>query len=135
MRFIQEFGYTVKIGKDEAHQRWLIENDAALRAAAPKGTKYIGTFAVVLSSEKSAGPYKQLIELDSYGALDAAAAANKDPKSELGRLLREQLVELAACFPMATAGRRSGRRTGPWRRSHHIAGAAKRSGIHSDATR
>jgi hypothetical protein len=89
MRFIQEYGYTVKVGQDEAHQRWLIENDAALRAAQPKGNKYIGTFAVVLGSEKEAGSYRALFELDSYGAMDAAAAANKDPNSELGRLLRE----------------------------------------------
>jgi hypothetical protein len=105
MRFIQEIGYTVKIGKDEAHQRWLIENDAALRAAAPKGTKYIGTFAVVMSSEKSAGSYKQLIELDSYGALDAAAAANKDPKSELGRLLRDwsQFIDTDLAAPWSNS--------------------------------
>ena len=89
MRFIQEYGYTVKVGQDEAHQRWMTENDAALRAAMPKGSKYIGTFTVVISSEKGAGSYKTLIELDSYGALDTSAAANKDPNSELGRLLRE----------------------------------------------
>ena len=89
MRFIQEFGYTVKLGEEEAHQRWLEENDAALRAAMPKGTKYLGTFAVVFTTEKQAGGYKNLIELDSYGAMDALAAANKDPNSDYGRLLRE----------------------------------------------
>ena len=74
MRFIQEYGYTVKVGQDEAHQRWLIENDAALKAAAPKGNRYIGTFAVIVGSEKEAGGYRALFELDSYGAMDAAAA-------------------------------------------------------------
>jgi hypothetical protein len=89
MRFIQEFGYSVKVGQDEAHQRWVTENDAALRAAMPAGSKYIGTFAVIISSEKQAGWYKTLIELDSYGAMDASAAASKDPNNEFGRLLRE----------------------------------------------
>jgi hypothetical protein len=89
MRFIQEFGYTVRVGQDEAHQKWLIDNDAALKAAMPKGSTYMGTFAVILSSEKQAGSYKTLIGLDSYGAMDTSAAANKDPKSEFGRLLRE----------------------------------------------
>jgi hypothetical protein len=89
MRFIQEFGYTVKIGQDEAHQRWFEENDAALRAAMPAGTKYIGTFSVVISSEKQAGFYKTLFELDSYGAMDTIAAVTKDPNNEFGRLLRE----------------------------------------------
>lgn len=89
MRFIQEFGYTVKVGQDEAHQRWLIENDARLRAACPPGTRYIGTFAVVFGSEKQAGGYRVLFELDSYGALDASAAAAKDSESEFGRVMRE----------------------------------------------
>jgi len=88
VRFIQEFGYTVKTGDDEAHQRWLIDNDAALKASMPPGMTYIGTFAVVFSSEKGAGAYKALFGLDSYGALDAAAAANKDSDSAYGRLVR-----------------------------------------------
>ena len=74
MRFIQEFGYTVKIGEEEAHQRWLEENDAALRAAMPKGTKYIGTFAVIFTSEKQAGGYKNLVELDSDPELELPSA-------------------------------------------------------------
>jgi hypothetical protein len=89
MRFIQEFGYTVKVGQDEAHQRWLTENDAAMKAASPAGSTYMGTFAVVVSSEKQAGFYRQLIGLDSYAALDTIAAAAKDPNSDFGRLARD----------------------------------------------
>lgn len=89
MRFIQEFGYTVKVGQDEAHQRWLTKNDAALRASMPAGNKYLGTFAVVISTEKQAGSYRMLVELESYGAMDTAAAAAKDAKSKFGRLVRE----------------------------------------------
>ena len=89
MRFIQEFGYTVKVGQDEAQQQWLIENREALAKSMPAGTRYIGTFAVVMSSEKNAGSYRMLFELDSYGALDKLAALTKDPKSEYGRLVRE----------------------------------------------
>ena len=89
MRFIQQFGYTVKVGQEEAQQKWLIENDAALRAAAPAGTKYLGTFAVVVSSEKHAGSYIAMFELDSYAALDTSAAAMKDANSDFGRLIRD----------------------------------------------
>ena len=89
MRFIQEFGYTVKVGKDEAHQKWTIENDAALKAAAPAGSKYLGTFAVVMSTEKTAGFYKFLLELDSYAAMDTIAAAAKDPNNAWAKLLRD----------------------------------------------
>jgi len=89
MRFIQEFGYTVKVGQDEAHQRWLLENDQALAKSMPDGTRYMGTFAVVFSSEKNAGSYRILVELDSYGAMDTLAALNRDSNSEYGRLLRE----------------------------------------------
>jgi hypothetical protein len=89
MRFIQSFGYTVKVGQDGAHQKWVVENDERLKAAAPKGSKYIGTFAVVFSSEKQAGSYRFLMELDSYGAMDTGAATMKDPKSEWAKLLLE----------------------------------------------
>lgn len=89
MRFIQEFGYTVKVGQEEAHQRWLIENDARIKAAAPPGSKYMGTFAVVFHTEKRAGGYRMMFELDSYGAMDAAAAAGKEPKSEWAKMLRD----------------------------------------------
>jgi hypothetical protein len=101
MRFIQEFGYTVKVGQDEAHQRWLIEHDAQLRAACPTGTRYIGTFSAVFSSEKQAGGYRALFELDSYGALDASAAATKDASSDFGRLMREvsQFLDVSVTAP------------------------------------
>ena len=77
------------MGQEEAHQKWLLDNNQALAKAMPDGTRYIGTFAVVFSSEKNAGWYRTLIELDSYGAMDKLAALNKDPNSEYGRLLRE----------------------------------------------
>ena len=89
MRFMQEFGYSVKLGKEEAHQQWLVDNETKFAAAHPKGTKYLGTFAMVVSSEKRAGFYKTYIEMDSYGAMDTLAAALKDEKSKFGRLVRE----------------------------------------------
>ena len=89
MRFIQQFGYTVKVGKDEAHQQWLIDNDERIRAASPPGVKYIGTFTVVYSSEKSAGGYMALFELDSYAAMDASAAAAKEKDGDWAKFLRD----------------------------------------------
>ena len=89
MRFIQEFGYTVKVGQEEAHQKWLADNEQALAKSMPAGTRYLGTFVVVFSSEKTSGWYRTMVELDSYGAMDKLAALNKDPNSEYGRLLRE----------------------------------------------
>jgi hypothetical protein len=89
MRFISEGGYSVKLGQEEAHQRWLEENEAAYAASVPEGVKYLGTFVTVLSSEKRAGFYKTYFELDSYAAQDRMAAANKDASSDFGRLNRE----------------------------------------------
>lgn len=89
MRFIQEIGFTIKVGQEEAYQQWMMENEAALAASVPEGMKYVGTFAVVFSSEKKSGSYRTLVELDSYGALDRSAAAFKDPDGEFGKLLRE----------------------------------------------
>ena len=89
MRFISEGGYAVKLGQEEAHQRWLEANEASFAASMPDGVKYLGTFVTVLSSEKRAGFYKQYLELDSYAALDRLATANKDADSDFGRLNRE----------------------------------------------
>jgi hypothetical protein len=89
MRFIQEFGYTVKVGQEEAHQKWLADNEPALAAAMPAGTKYLGTFVTVYSSEKRSGWYKSYYELDSYGAMDRLAAATKDASSDFGKLMRD----------------------------------------------
>jgi hypothetical protein len=92
MRFISEIGYSVKVGEEEAHQRWLEENEPAMAASTPDGVKYLGTFIMVFTSEKQSGYYKTYLELDSYGAMDRLAAASKDPSSEFGRLLRESSV-------------------------------------------
>ena len=89
MKFIQEFGYTVKVGQEQAHQKWVTENDERLRKGAPPGWKYIGTFTAVYSTEKHAGGYRLLMELDSYGALDAGAATMKDSNSEWNKLVLE----------------------------------------------
>lgn len=89
MRFIQEFGFTIKIGEEEAYQDWLVEHEPALAAAAPPGTKYLGTFATVFTSEKQSGWYKMYMELDSYGAMDTMAAEMKNEASDFGRLMRE----------------------------------------------
>jgi hypothetical protein len=89
MRFIQEQGFTIKIGQEEAYQQWLVENETALAAAVPAGTKYLGTFTTIYTSEKQSGWYKMYLELDSYGALDTLAATMKDEASDFGRILRD----------------------------------------------
>ena len=89
MRFIQEFGYTVRVGEEEAHQKWLQANEEKLAKAYPKGTKYIGTFATVFTTDKQAGGYRTFVELDSYAAMDRLAAAGKDASGDYGRLARE----------------------------------------------
>ena len=62
--FVQEYGYTVKVGMDEAHQRWLAENDAALKAAMPEGMTYIGTFAVIFGWRRMPARARALFGLD-----------------------------------------------------------------------
>ena len=89
MRFISEYGFTVKLGQEEAYQQWLQENEPAFAASHPEGVKYLGTFAMIFSSEKQSGFYKAYLELDSYAALDRLAEANKDASSDFGRLNRE----------------------------------------------
>ena len=89
MRFIEEFGFTVKVGEEEAHQQWFVENEEAFARAHPAGTRYIGTFAVVFTTDKQSGNYRTFIELDSYAAMDTLAAAGKDSDSDFGKMLRD----------------------------------------------
>jgi hypothetical protein len=89
MRFIAEYGFTIKLGQEEAYQQWLEHNEEALAASMPEGVRYLGTFVTVFTSEKQSGFYKQYLELDSYGGLDRLATANKDASSDFGRLMRE----------------------------------------------
>jgi len=89
MNFIEEWGFTVKVGKEEAFQQWVTANEEALRETSPKGSEYIGTYAVIYTSEKQAGSFKLLVRHDSYADLDTAAAAGKDANSEFARLSRE----------------------------------------------
>ena len=89
MRFIQEFGFTVKVGSEEAHQQWLVANEDAYARSHPDGARYLGTFATVFSSDKAAGGYRTFVELDSYAAMDRLAAAARDASSEFGRLSRD----------------------------------------------
>lgn len=89
MRFIEEWGYSVPPGREEEHQSWVQANEKALAAAAPRGTRLLGIYSNVFSSEKSAGFYRLFVELDSYAAMDSLAAAMKDASSDFGRLVRE----------------------------------------------
>lgn len=91
MRFIQETGFSVRVGREEAFQKWMAANEERIAAAYPPGTSYIGMFATVFTSEKSAGGYRLLEGLDSYAALDTAAAAQKDPNSAYAKVWREAM--------------------------------------------
>ena len=78
MNFISEFGFDVKKGQAQDFQRWLSENESKFPAACPQGVEYIGTYAVVQTSEKHAGGYRQLVRMESYGSQDTFAAAMKE---------------------------------------------------------
>ena len=78
MDFIAEFGFDVKKGRAQDFQRWLSENDSKVAAACPSGVEYVGTYAVIYSSEKHSGGYRQLFRMESYGSQDTLAAAMKE---------------------------------------------------------
>jgi hypothetical protein len=75
MDFIVEEGFDVKKGQAQDFQRWLSENESKLAAACPSGVQYIGTYAVIVSSEKHSGQYRWLLRMESYGSQDTFAAA------------------------------------------------------------
>jgi hypothetical protein len=88
MRFIQEFGFTVKVGDEEAFQKWLGDNEEALRKSHPAGIDYLGTYAAVFSTDKDGGNYRMLVAFQNYADMDRMAAGMKDAKSDFGRLVR-----------------------------------------------
>lgn len=85
--FIWDDGYDLKEGKTGDFVKWLSANEAALREATPDGIEYLGTFAAVQSTEKTAGRFHTLFGANSYGDMDTFAGAAGT--GEFGRLLDE----------------------------------------------
>jgi hypothetical protein len=77
MDFVNEMGFDVKQGKAREFQEWLREHEKEFAEEAPEGWEYIGTYAVVLSTEK-AGDFRQLWRHHSYAAMDTWAAAMQE---------------------------------------------------------
>ncbi len=74
MDFISEQGYEIKFGMEEEYQEWLIEHRDELRRAMPAGIEYIGSYVVAIGNGYEGGSWRDLLRLDSYGALDRMAA-------------------------------------------------------------
>lgn len=89
MSLISEQGFNIKRGKEEAFQKWITDNDAALKKSVPRGVEYLGTYVVAMTSEKQAGEYRFLLRLESFATFDASHEAVRDEKSAWGRLNRE----------------------------------------------
>jgi hypothetical protein len=77
MRFVFEWGFDSKEGKATEMQRWLQANEEKLALESPQGCKYLGTYAAVLTSEKTAGNTRMLFELENYAAQDAFSETMK----------------------------------------------------------
>jgi hypothetical protein len=88
MNFIAEFGFDIKQGKAREFQEWLSGAESKLAAACPAGVEYVGTYAVIYSTEKHAGGFRQFLRLESYGSQEALAAAGKEG-GDFGALLKE----------------------------------------------
>jgi hypothetical protein len=79
MDFVSVIGFDCQRGKSREMSGWLEANEPKLRAEAPKGWEYIGTYAAVMSTEKDTGTFRQIWRHDSYGAMDAWAQAMREP--------------------------------------------------------
>ncbi len=89
MRFIEISGFCIRQDRYSAFQKWVIENEERIKASYPEGSEYGGCYSAVFTSEKDAGDTFWLDILDSYAALDRAAANAKDPTSESSKLNEE----------------------------------------------
>jgi hypothetical protein len=86
MRFVDVQGFCIRLDKQVEFQKWLVENEERIRKSYPAGIEYGGIYLAVFSSEKNAGEYYGLDILDSYGAMDRAAALNKDETSDYAKI-------------------------------------------------
>ena len=89
MALMQEYGFTVEAHREGEFQSWLQDNEERLRASVPEGIRYLGTYGVAFSSEKTAGSHRLFLELDSYASIDVFSTAMKEADSAFGALMRE----------------------------------------------
>jgi hypothetical protein len=89
MRFVDIQGFCIRLDKQMAFQKWLIENEERIRKSYPPGIEYGGVYGAVYSSEKNAGEYYWMDILDSYAAIDRSAALMKDSSSEYAKIGEE----------------------------------------------
>lgn len=89
MSFIAQFGGDLKEGKAREFQEWLSANEKEYANAFPPGSKYLGTYFAIYSSEKEGGNVHTFIEMESYATQDALAAEGRNPESLYGKLQNE----------------------------------------------
>jgi hypothetical protein len=88
MDFISEWGFDIKRGQTSAFQAWIRENEGTFAKEAPDGWEYLGTYGVVMTSEKEAGGIRQVWRHRSYADMDTFAEALRQPGT-LGELMDE----------------------------------------------
>lgn len=75
MQFINIISGDIEEGRTGEFIAWLEENEEALAAAHPEGTKYLGTYFAVVGGPRGGGSVYTLVGMDSYGSMDALAEA------------------------------------------------------------
>lgn len=89
MRFLQLNGFSIRGDRMVDFQRWVAENEERIKAAYSPGSEYGGIYTSVFSTEKDVGDFFWIDILDSYAALDRAAADAKDPDNAAAKLNAE----------------------------------------------
>jgi hypothetical protein len=89
MAFIAHYGGDLKEGTTRKFVEWLEANEKELANSHPTGSRYIGTFFSIYSSEKKGGSVHTFVEMEGYGTQDVLAEAGKDPGSVYARLINE----------------------------------------------
>ena len=79
MALILEQGFDIPEENIGDFQEWLRKNETRLREASPEGISYVGSYAVILSTEKTAGGFRLIWELENYAAQDRLSEAIGQP--------------------------------------------------------
>ena len=87
MRFIEMSGFCVRNDRQVAFQEWVVANQERIKQAYPEGSEFGGIYAAVYTTDKEGGDTYWLEFHDSYAALDRAAAVQKDPTSEMAKII------------------------------------------------
>jgi hypothetical protein len=77
--YLYEDEFALQPGKAREFRQWLATHEEKLRVTCPGGVDYLGTYALVHTTDDGAGDIRIDWAMDTYSAIDALDAAMDEP--------------------------------------------------------